>query len=620
MSGFVGWVQTDGAPIDRALLAQMTGAMAFRGPDALGAWSEGPIGLGLARLRTTFEAAQERGPASLDGKIWLVGDIRLSRRRALIEQLRGRSLPVAHDLSDADLLLHAYAAWGERCVDHLLGDFAFALWDGDRRTLFAARDHFGIAQFFYVQGDNTLLVGNTLQSMLLHPAVPAQLDEQSLLDCALFGMFQDADATAYQAVRRLPPGHCLRWDAAGMRVAPYWTPGPAPAIDSRPRPTDVVEQFRTLFDDTVADCLRTDRAGLHLSGGMDSSSIAVTLKRLLAATGRPFELCAYTMVYRDLIPDEEGAWAVQVAQAAGIAQEFIVTEDVLGEPPPSPVWLPPEPGASYRPGWDDAAEKTARFARVLFTGFGGDALLAAPPLTTAMAAAALRRGAFQWTLRSTARRLRDHRRSRQASPRPEWLNPAAEQTDHIADRQALRRERSQRSAEGMVSAALWRTIFAWSDPGFTGRPLVMRFPFFDKRLFDFVRTLPPYPWLVNKQLLRSAMAERLPLTIVKRPKTPLQANPKSALYARTGVPAWESAALASPAMAPYVAPTWLAAMNRLAPEARAAAWAAARPPVELAYWLQYHRASPAPDPGQVVQFQTFSSSGRVVRETSHAVA
>src|SRR6266851_4305018 len=151
MSGIVGIVNPDGAPVDRHLLQQMTEAMAFRGPDAKEIWSQGSVGFGHAMLRTTHESVHERQPASLDGKVWITADARVDARAELITKLESKGQIKAKAATDAELILHAYHVWGEECVEHLLGDFVFAIWDGRRRRLFCARDHFGVKPLYYAQ-------------------------------------------------------------------------------------------------------------------------------------------------------------------------------------------------------------------------------------------------------------------------------------------------------------------------------------------------------------------------------------------------------------------------------------------------------------------------------------
>src|SRR5581483_6979589 len=142
MSGFVGILNLDGTPVNRVLLEQMTRFLSFRGPARQEWWSEGCIGFGHALLPTTRESAGEQQPCSRDAAVWITGDVRLDGRGALTEQLRARGRSVGETAPDVELVLHAYAVWGRECVQHLMGDFAFAIWDGRRRELFCVRDPF----------------------------------------------------------------------------------------------------------------------------------------------------------------------------------------------------------------------------------------------------------------------------------------------------------------------------------------------------------------------------------------------------------------------------------------------------------------------------------------------
>jgi asparagine synthase (glutamine-hydrolysing) len=130
MSGIVGIVHFDGAPVDRHRLGQMTASMAFRGPDAQEIWIEGNVGFGHALLKTTDESEHEHRPCTLDGRIWIVADARVDARRDLVPELKAHGHEdLSPDATDVELILRAYLTWGNDCVEHLLGDFAFAIWD-----------------------------------------------------------------------------------------------------------------------------------------------------------------------------------------------------------------------------------------------------------------------------------------------------------------------------------------------------------------------------------------------------------------------------------------------------------------------------------------------------------
>ncbi len=562
--------------------------MAFRGPDAQRTWAGERVGLGHTLFRTTIESAHEIQPCSLDGEVWIAADARIDGRTALIQRLRAQRRDVAGDAPDVELILHAYLTWGDACLDHLIGDFAFVLWDERRQRLLAARDQLGVAQLFYTTVNGTLVLGNTLHSLLRHPGVADTLDEQTLADLALFTVYVDDAATGYAAIRRLPPAHKLWWDGRGVRIERYWTlRQPARLLRNR-RPEDYAEHFRLLFDQAVGDRLRADRVGTQLSGGMDSTSIAVTARHSLRATGRPFDLRAYTIDYRSLIPDEEGILATRVAEHAGFPVELVDGETYLSaEPEAHPAWVPPEPGAAMYWQMAEICRRTAAFAPVLLTGYGGDPLLAPPDLAWRRAWAALRQGSWQWPLRRLVTSRRDRQRRGRPVPLPAWVNPEWARRMDLAERSATFHRRALREQVGLVQAPLWRTLFAWSDSGYNGFRLSVRFPFFDLRLLEFVLAIPPVPWFDGKRLLREAMGDRLPEVVRTRPKTVMPGDVALERNSRTGAPAWEIDLLGAPEMAAYVDADWLEAVRSQPAAAQAHTWATDRPPVQLAYWLRH---------------------------------
>jgi asparagine synthase (glutamine-hydrolysing) len=496
---------------------------------------------------------------------------------------------------DVEMILHAYAIWGEACLEHLQGDFAFAIWDARRQRLFCARDQFGVAQFYYAPVGTTLLFGNTLNCLRLHPGVSDTLNEEAIADFLLFSMNTDPATTTFADIRRLPPAHMLVWSARGLHIQRYWAlPEPDGYVHYR-RAEEYVERFRTLFDQAVEDRLRTDRLGMHLSGGMDSTSIAVTAYRLLQARGQQCDMRAYTIVYDRLIPDDEGQYAAQVAAAIDAPHEFLVAENYITRqvptPPvdttPEPV-LPPTLTAEY-----EIVCRVAQSSRVLLMGFGGDPVLQPEPGAWRQA---LQQGYSSYLLAGAWRRLRRHLR-RQPGPRrpvpscPDWINP------EFAARTGLRGRLEQywaqgnalRGRHGMTTAPLWSAIFTWSDPGFHRLPVRARFPFFDQRLVRYLLRVPPVPWMQQKQLLRQAMQGLLVAAVRQRPKTPLHGHPWYALLHERGLLPWMEKSLETPGLEPYVDTQRLSALLRAPATLTQGLCNQAWPVFSLAYWLCYQR-------------------------------
>jgi asparagine synthase (glutamine-hydrolysing) len=535
MSGFVGMVHSNDRPVDSGLLERMTDAMAYCGPDHRGIWLNGCVGLGHALLSAVPEPSDdERQPCSLDDRTWIAADARIDGRAELAAELRAHGRRVPQQTDDARLILHAYGEWGERCVEHLVGDFAFAIWDGDRRRLFCARDHFGVVPCYYARLADGVVVGNGLWSLRTHPAVSASLDERVIGDFLFFGLNMDPAATTFADIRSLPPAHVLAFEDGAVRLRSYWEP-PAEGRELRlKQPEEYVERFRVLFDQAVGDRLRANRAGTHLTGGMDSTSVAATAQHVLAARGGDFDLRAYTIVYDRLVAEEEGRYAALVAADLGVPIECLAVEDYATRPPTGDVeWVFPEPGGI--PNQSVAYEigrRVASFARAQLAGIGGDPLfhfeLSRPS------------GLHEWRglVRAVGLGLGDGRfpplgirpalrRALRPSPTdamvlPSWINPKfAARVDLPARWHELRGEGARPSDRTVMMHPKWSTIFALSQPAAKGLPFKVLFPFFDLRLVQYMWDVPRYPWRPAKRLLREAMRDRLPRAVLRRPKTPL---------------------------------------------------------------------------------------------------
>jgi asparagine synthase (glutamine-hydrolysing) len=544
VSGICGIAHVDGASVDASALERMTQSMAFRGPDAQETWAEGGVGLGHALLRTTFESEGERQPLSFDGQVWITADARLDARKEMICARSSGGREARRDMPDVALVLHAYHAWGEACVRHLLGDFAFGIWDARSRSLFCARDHFGIKPFFYSQAGGCLVFSNTLECVRRHPAVSADLNELAIADFLLFGENLEPDTTAFAQVMRLASGHCMTWSAEGLEVRAYWTL-PRDIQVSHRAAGDYVERFRELFDIAVSDRLRTNRVGIEMTGGMDSTSVAVTAQALLRRQGGPFQLSAYTGIFEHLIPDEEGRYASMVAQSAGFALRVLPSDDYrLFDRFDTPYVRLPEPFHDpVHVQRRDICRDAAAESRVFLTGWEGDAMLNETPkpyFRDLMRRGAWPRAAMGMLGYAVMQRrlvplaLRDRVRGAgapggpQEVPYPTWISPALESRWKLRERWDNHRARARMdhplrpNAFGIYDyLARASNHFDWYDAGITQQPMEYRHPLMDVRLVEYCLALPPYPWCVKKHILRTAMADRLPEAVLRRPKTPL---------------------------------------------------------------------------------------------------
>ena len=556
MSGIVGIYHLNGAPMERALLQSLLDFLSYRGPDSRECWMDGSIGLGHAMLRTTRESAGEHQPASLDGRFWIAADARLDGREGFIAELRRSGRVVQPSAPDSELILQAYATWGTQCVEHLRGDFTFAVWDARNKQLFCARDHFGIKPFYYVQQRDLFLFSNTLNCVRMHPEVSGDLNDVAIGDFLLFGLNCDNATTSFRDIQRLPPAHSLSISPEGLKIGRYWMP-PTDGRIRYSKPEEYVENFQSLLQEAVADRLRLDRVGLLLSGGMDSSSVAAVAKQVSATSARTTDIRCYTHVFGSLIPDREGEYAREVAEFLGLPVKIIASDHTqlfegwddpgfsLAEPVENPLFA----------DFLDSCRNISAECRVVLSGEGPDNLL---NFQMWPYAADLRRNGewrrlltelanyfwirpFPWRgIRTRLKRIVGE--DPDLPLFPEWLNREFQKR---ASLKARWKELCEHpvipsahpivpKAHASLSLPHWTQMFEQENAGVTPYALEARYPFLDLRIVNYLLAIPPFPWFFEKMILREAMAERIPERVRMRPKTPLQGDPVSAQLQKTG--------------------------------------------------------------------------------------
>ena len=277
-----------GQPVERTLVEGMTTALKHRGPDAEKLWLAGPVGFGHRMLRTTPESLYDKQPhVDVTGTLCLTLDGRLDNRHELQAAFKAKGI-TCRSLTDTELVLGAYTYWGERCVEHLIGDFAFALWDSRRQTLFCARDHIGVKPFYYYVSDQYFLFGSEITALLSVPHVPQHINEARIADylvTELEGI--DTTCTFYQAILRLPPAHTLTVCGEHLSIRSYWSLDPSQEISYHSQ-AEYTEAFRNVFTQAVECRLRgASPVACMLSGGMDSSSIVGVARELLGKMDKP---------------------------------------------------------------------------------------------------------------------------------------------------------------------------------------------------------------------------------------------------------------------------------------------------------------------------------------------
>lgn len=277
MCGISGIIHFDGAPVAEDQLSAMMRAMKHRGPDDEGMFAEGNLGLGFVRLSILdLSAAGHQPMLSADGRYVLVFNGEIFNYIELREELKAKG-HTFRTQTDSEVLLASYLEWGEDMLHRFNGMWSFVIYDRKEKTLFGARDRYGIKPFFYCVDGNRLLFASEPPSILAVLGRKATPDADTLFSYLAFNRTDQNDHTFFNEIKKLNHGHCftvrLSQGKAGLEPRRWY--------DLRSRLTNPVrdpEEYRELFASAVSLRLRSDvPVGVCLSGGLDSSSIVSVL-------------------------------------------------------------------------------------------------------------------------------------------------------------------------------------------------------------------------------------------------------------------------------------------------------------------------------------------------------
>lgn len=507
-----------------------------------------------------------RGSASLQGRYWITGRIRLDARGALQARLAGRFMLGSTPPSDGDLCLQAYAIWGDRCVDHLAGDFAFVIWDGRDRRLMAVRDQLGVRTLFHAESDGLLMVGDSLDwiAALLGDRT---LDDQWIADFLTAGFSLDAERTVYRQVRRLAPAHSFDLCNNVPVIRRYWTLQVGDPLHLR-NARAYADRFLELVSSAIRDRLPAGKVGISMSGGIDSTTLAACA---VAAAGEPARVVAECAYYERLMPDDEATFAGLAARHLGIDLQARAVDDLIYDPG----WRDRSDGGAepamaviaHRPEQMMAAEQAAR-SPVWFFGEGPDNALVFERqsylswlvrrgdwgrLGEALFLYLKAKGRRGW--RQTMRRYIGRDDSAPAEPDTScWLDRGlADRLDQEARLARLTASNPKAHpwhprAVASFASPVWTAMFDGFDRDESLAPMVWRHPYLDLRVLGFLLSVPPVPWAREKLLMREAMRGQLPDAVLSRPKTPLAGTPLAGAIAAHGLPPLSGA----PPLAHYV--------------------------------------------------------------------
>ena len=284
MSGVVGYWSYSSADLAAAVFAEFTHSLAHRGPDGFGIehFPGARLWLGHRRLAIVDLSERARQPMSYaEGRYWLTYNGEVYNYVELREELRGLGHRFISD-SDSEVILAAYAQWGQDCQFRFNGMWAFAIWDAREHRLFLSRDRFGVKPLHYCDHAGAFVFASELKAFLTLPWIDGAFDPEILAETLADVYGQEATPdTLLPGVRRLPAGHAMVVEADGsIQINTWWN-----TLDHLPQPRasldEQTEEFRALFFDACRLRLRSDvPLATALSGGLDSSAIACTLAEL----------------------------------------------------------------------------------------------------------------------------------------------------------------------------------------------------------------------------------------------------------------------------------------------------------------------------------------------------
>jgi asparagine synthase (glutamine-hydrolysing) len=506
IAGFAGGRTPYGDPERALIIERMCRVITHRGPDDQGIMLKDGVALGMRRL-SIIDLAGGRQPLSgEDGLVTVVFNGEVYNYRDLQHDLeaRGHSFQTQ---SDTEAIVHAYEEYGDRCVEHFRGMFAFALWDARSRVLFGARDRVGKKPFYYtVTPEQTLVFGSELKCLLAHPQVRREISHEALDAYLTLGYVPDP-LSIFKAVYKLPPGHSLAF---------HYEP-----VDPRPE-AEYLEELRAQLDDAVRVRLVADvPVGAFLSGGIDSSTVVGLMARHMQQPVKTFSIG-----FQGMNCDELRHARLAAAHFHTDHHEFVVTPEIW-QSVDELVWYLDEPFVDSSAVPTYVVSKLARnYVKVVLTGDGGDELFAGYRRYVthrrrrgfACLPRSLRHGALQ----PLARRL----------PHSVWgrnylynvaLDPLDQYIDSLSivtslNRRSLYSEDFHRNVEaGGVSARLRE----YASRARTGVSLEARAPLLDHHLIEFVTRIPgsmKMHGLEPKHILRRAVQSLVPDEIIGRPK------------------------------------------------------------------------------------------------------
>lgn len=529
MCGIIAQINRN-TPIDRMTFDAMRDTMTHRGPDGAGSefFDQDRVALGHRRLSIIdLSAAGKQPMCNEDKTLWLTFNGEIYNYKALRKMLEAKGHQFQSN-TDSEVLIHGYEEWGTSLVDHLKGMFAFGIWNSNEKTFFLARDRFGIKPLCYYQDDKTFIMASELKAIVKAPNVPTKLNPGALANYFIFRYIPSPESI-WQGIHKLPPAHCMLINEQGaLRKWCYWEPEFGQKVIPE---KEVIEQFDELLKNSIDQHLISDTpVGLMLSGGLDSSTIAHYISR----KGTPLNTFAVGFKNRQFSEHEDARLMAEELDTLHhelmIENEFsnLMDElvDVIDEPLGGTAFLP-----TYL-----VNKLACQHVKVVLGGHGGDEVLAGYRWHQKS------RWSWQDDTRTTLKRLlftKERYFLDSAFNSRTWthwkyhdlkemLNPELfKEISDAKDFQLLaphyNSDRSFLKNAQALDIALFNNELNLSflDKTSMAHSVEARVPFLDHELVEFVLSLNENLYFkqgTNKHILQELMANRLPISILNKPK------------------------------------------------------------------------------------------------------
>lgn len=362
MCGIVGFTWTD-----EALATRMSDAIAHRGPDQYGTYSDDSISLGSRRLSIIDLSENGRMPlTNEDSSIWITYNGEVYNFPQIREELHSRGHTFRSN-TDTEVIVHAYEEYGPDCVKRFNGMFAIAVWDRNKQELFLARDRFGIKPLYYYLKNGRLVFGSELKAILEDPSVEREINPQSLYYYMGYEWVPMPD-TIFRNIYKLPPAHYLRYRDGRIELTQYWDV--QARTDSQSREY-YEQQLRELLTESVRKRLISDvPLGVFLSGGLDSSTIVALMSKCGVDPIQTFSLGYEDPTFSEL------EYANVVARQFNTQHQVLMIDTVTPELVEEAVWHLDEPMSELSTiPFYLICKKAREHVTVCLSGEGGDEVL-----------------------------------------------------------------------------------------------------------------------------------------------------------------------------------------------------------------------------------------------------